>query len=67
MMEGWTSRKFVLTCAIETAAIVGLFTRFIDQQHFLWIATLTLGMYKTSQIVDTKLNGIKQNAVDNAA
>lgn len=30
---------------------------FIDQQYFLAIATLTLGMYKAASIIDEKING----------
>jgi hypothetical protein len=58
-MFRYASRKFWLTVAVETTAIVGLFTHFIDQQYFLWIATLTLGMYKAASVIDTKLNGSK--------
>jgi hypothetical protein len=58
-MLRYASRKFWLTVAVEGTAIIGLFTHFIDQQHFLWIATLTLGMYKAASVLDTKLNGDK--------
>lgn len=53
----YSSRKFLLTVAVTTTAIVGLFTHYIDQQHFLWLASITLGMYKAAQIADSKLNG----------
>ena len=57
IVRGFLSRKFLLTVAVEATAVIGLFIHYIDQQHFLWIATLTLGMYKTSSILDNKLNG----------
>jgi hypothetical protein len=54
------SRKFLLTVAVTTTAIVALFTHYMDQQFFLWTATLALGMYKTSQVLDDKLNGRRE-------
>lgn len=53
----YASRKFWLTVAVLATAIAGLWTRFIDQEHFVVLASLTLGMYKVAQIADTKLNG----------
>lgn len=53
----YASRKFLLTAAVTMTAIVALFTHYIDQAYFLWIATLTLGMYKAASTIDKKLNG----------
>lgn len=53
----YASRKFWLTVSVLATAILGLWTRYIDQEHFVVLASLTLGMYKAAQIVDTKING----------
>lgn len=53
----YASRKFWLTVSVLATAILGLWTHYIDQEHFVVLASLTLGMYKAAQIVDTKVNG----------
>lgn len=53
----YASRKFWLTVSVLATAILGLWTHYIDQQHFVVLASLTLGMYKAAQIVDSKING----------
>jgi hypothetical protein len=56
-VNGFASRKFVLTAGVLGASIVGLFVCRIDQQHFVWLSSLTLGMYGSAAIADQKLNG----------
>jgi hypothetical protein len=53
----YSSRKFLLTAAVTGTAILALFTHYLDQQHFLWTVSLTLGMYKAAQTIDDKMNG----------
>lgn len=57
MTTRYASRKFILTAAVTAAAIVALFTRFIDQMHFFWIVSLTLGMYKAANVMDGRAGG----------
>lgn len=57
----YASRKFWLTVVVLGNAIVGLWTKFIDQEHFVVLASLTLGMYKAAQIADDRLNGTPES------
>jgi hypothetical protein len=51
--------RFILAVAITVTSIVALFTRFIDQGHFVTIVSIVLGLYTAHSMVDDKIRDWK--------
>lgn len=59
MKEDYTEARFILAFLLILASIVALFTRHMDQEHFVAVVTIVLGLYSAHSIADDKLRDRK--------